>query len=83
MSVYERADPAHSPQPAHMCALTRTAQADVLVGVGTSGVSQLIAQMIGGRNRVDGNALSLWQEDMQAIYSSSSAAEGCAGNTSD
>ena len=42
-------------------------RADVLVGVGASGVSQLIAQMIGGRERVDGNALSLWQEDIERL----------------
>ena len=42
-------------------------RADILIGVGASGVSQLIAQMIGGRERVDGNALSLWQEDIQSL----------------
>ena len=40
-------------------------RADILIGVGGSGVSQLIAQRIGGQKRVDGNALSLWQEDLE------------------
>ena len=39
-------------------------RADMLIGVGGSGVSQLIAQRIGGENGADGNALSLWQEDL-------------------
>ena len=37
---------------------------DYLVGMGSSGVSQWIAQRIGGRRRIEGNALSLWQEDL-------------------
>ena len=37
---------------------------DYLVGVGSSGVSQWIPQRIGGRRRIEGNALSLWQEDL-------------------
>ena len=36
---------------------------DFLIGVGSSGVSQLIAQWMGARWHVDGNMLSLWQED--------------------
>jgi len=39
-------------------------QADYLIGMGCSGVSQLIAQWIGSRERTEGNALSLWQEDL-------------------
>ena len=37
---------------------------DFLIGVGTSGVSQLIAQLMGARRHMDGNLLSLWQEDL-------------------
>lgn len=39
-------------------------RADYLIGMGSSGVSQLIGQWIGGRHRTEGNALSLWQEDL-------------------
>jgi len=39
-------------------------RADYLIGMGCSGVSQLIGQWIGGRQRTEGNALSLWQEDL-------------------
>jgi hypothetical protein len=41
-------------------------RADYLIGMGCSGVSQLIAQWIGGRERTEGNALSLWQEDLSS-----------------
>jgi hypothetical protein len=43
---------------------TAVSTADYFVGVGTSGVSQLIAQLIGSRRRADGNAFALWQEDL-------------------
>ena len=46
--------------------IVAASRADALIGVGGSGVSQLIAQKIGGRERVDGNALTLWQEDLEA-----------------
>ena len=47
-------------------------RADVLIGVGGSGVSQLIAQRMGGRERVDGNALALWQEDLSKVHAATS-----------
>jgi hypothetical protein len=37
---------------------------DYLMGVGSSGVSQILAQYIGAKRRVDANALAVWQEDM-------------------
>ena len=40
--------------------------ADYLIGMGCSGVSQLVAQWIGGRERTEGNALALWQEDLSS-----------------
>ena len=46
--------------------IAAASQADMLIGVGGSGVSQIIAQMIGGKKRADGNVFSLWQEDLQA-----------------
>ena len=42
-------------------------RADYLIGMGCSGVSQLIAQWIGSRVRTEGNALSLWQEDLSSL----------------
>jgi hypothetical protein len=36
---------------------------DYLLGCGGSGVSQLIAQLLGHRERIDGSWLSLWEED--------------------
>ena len=36
---------------------------DYLIGVGSSGVSQLAAQLMGGARRADGNAFAVWQED--------------------
>ena len=51
-------------------------QADMLIGSGSSGVSQFIAQIIGARNRVDGNALTLWQEDLEASPLHSKARTG-------
>lgn len=38
--------------------------ADYFVGVGTSGVSQLTAQLMGARRMADGNAFTIWQEDV-------------------
>lgn len=38
--------------------------ADYLIGVGTSGVSQLLSQLIGAKRRADGNAFTVWQEDV-------------------
>lgn len=38
--------------------------ARILIGVGSSGVSQLISQYIGFRHKVDANAFAIWQEDM-------------------
>ena len=45
--------------------IVAASRADMLIGMGGSGVSQLIAQRIGGRERADGNALSLWEEDLE------------------
>lgn len=42
-------------------------RADYLIGMGCSGVSQLIAQWIGSREHTEGNALSLWQEDLASL----------------
>jgi hypothetical protein len=41
--------------------------ADYFVGVGTSGVSQLTAQLMGARRRTDANAFTIWQEDLAHI----------------
>lgn len=38
--------------------------ADYLIGVGTSGVSQLLSQLLGSKRRADGNAFTVWQEDV-------------------
>lgn len=38
-----------------------------LIGVGSSGVSQLVAQYMGAHNRVDANALAVWKEDVLGI----------------
>lgn len=38
--------------------------ADYLIGVGTSGVSQLVAQWLGARMHADGNGFAVWQEDL-------------------
>jgi hypothetical protein len=41
--------------------------ADALIGVGSSGVSQLIAQYMGHARRVDSNALAVWEEDVLGV----------------
>jgi len=38
-------------------------QADYIVGCGSSGVTQLVAQLIGGRVGMDPNVLGLWEDD--------------------
>jgi hypothetical protein len=43
--------------------------ADHFIGMGTSGVSQLVAQFMGGRRRTEGNAVCLWQEDFLLTHS--------------
>lgn len=43
---------------------TAALAAEYLIGPGSSGVSQLLAQYIGARARVDANAVALWQEDI-------------------
>jgi hypothetical protein len=45
--------------------------ADYLIGVGSSGVSQLLAQLLGAKRRADGNAFTVWQEDVVVARSSS------------
>jgi hypothetical protein len=40
---------------------------DVLIGVGSSGVSQLVAQYMGYAHGVEANAVALWQEDVLRI----------------
>lgn len=40
---------------------------DYLIGVGSSGVSQLVAQYIGGSRRADSNAFAVWQEDVLGV----------------
>lgn len=40
------------------------ALSDALIGIGSSGVSQLVSQLIGHARGVDANAVALWQEDM-------------------
>jgi hypothetical protein len=47
--------------------LTASKAAQYLVGVGSSGVSQLLAQYMGAERRVDANALAIWQEDVLMI----------------
>lgn len=42
-------------------------RAEYLIGVGSSGVSQYLAQSMGAVRRVDGNALAIWQEDVLEI----------------
>lgn len=44
--------------------LVAVQSSDYLIGVGSSGVSQLIAQYMGARHMADGNAFAVWQEDI-------------------
>lgn len=43
------------------------ASSNALVGVGSSGVSQLVAQYMGHAHRMDANAMALWQEDFLGV----------------
>lgn len=43
---------------------TAALAAEFLIGPGSSGVSQLLAQYMGARMRVDANAVAMWQEDV-------------------
>jgi hypothetical protein len=43
------------------------ALSDLLIGLGSSGVSQLLAQYMGHSHRVDPNAIALWQEDLLGL----------------
>jgi len=46
---------------------TAARTADYVIGPGSSGVSQLVAQYIGARRRMDANAVALWQEDVLRV----------------
>jgi len=48
-------------------ALVAAQASDYLIGVGSSGVSQLIAQWMGSARGADGNAFAVWQEDVAAL----------------
>jgi hypothetical protein len=40
---------------------------DYLIGVGSSGVSQLLAQYMGAARRADANAFAIWEEDVMRL----------------
>lgn len=44
--------------------LAASQMSDILIGAGSSGVSQLIAQYLGAGRMTDANALAIWQEDV-------------------
>jgi hypothetical protein len=43
------------------------AHAQFMIGMGSSGVSQYVAQLIGFKHRADSNALAMWQEDLNDV----------------
>jgi hypothetical protein len=47
--------------------VTASLAADYLLGVGSSGVSQVLAQFIGADRKVDANAIAIWQEDVLMV----------------
>lgn len=44
--------------------LAASSLSDSLIGMGSSGVSQLVSQYMGAAHLVDANALAIWQEDV-------------------
>lgn len=47
--------------------------ADYVIGSGTSGMTQLIAELIGGRLGIDPNVISLWEDDRVGVAAASSS----------
>jgi hypothetical protein len=47
--------------------VTASLAADYLLGVGSSGVSQILAQYMGAERQVDANAIAIWQEDILMV----------------
>lgn len=48
-------------------AIVASTSSDYLIGVGSSGVSQLVAQLMGSSRMCDGNAFAVWQEDVLGL----------------
>jgi hypothetical protein len=57
--------PPRTPRPHR--ALVAARHADYLIGVGSSSVSVLVAQLMGASRRAGGDAFAVWQEDVLGI----------------